>query len=254
MRRRPASHDSTGRDSGTTVRDALFAGALTLWQPKRGYRVNVDTLILAAFAARSRPKARRVVDLGAGVGALGLSYAFLADVKRLELVERERALADLARRNLGDTRADGAVHVADFTVDGLPGELRGEADVVLVNPPFFEESASQRRKLSAERGARTGSLEPFLRATSAALGRRAAAFFAYPAPALGEFFAQARAQSLVPKRLQLVHAYATSPSRLALFELRRAKPGGLAVDPPLVEWLDKGVRSAELESLLAGKK
>jgi tRNA1(Val) A37 N6-methylase TrmN6 len=99
-----------------------------------------------------------------------------------------------------------------------------------------------------------GPLEPFLRAASAGLGRRSTAFFAYPAPALDALFVRARDQSLVPKRLRLVHAYATSPARLALVEVRHAKPGGLVVEPPLIEWLDEGIRSPELASLVAGNR
>jgi tRNA1Val (adenine37-N6)-methyltransferase len=249
MRRRRSSHDSIPSGAAGSVRDALFAGRLPIWQPVRGYRVNVDTLLLASFAAACRPRARSVVDLGSGVGALGLCYAFLGDALRIDFVERDDALSVLARLNLADLRHAGDVHVADLTSEGLPGELCGRADVVLSNPPFFEAHA---RRGSTDL-ARCGPVAPFLRAASASLGRRAAAFFAYPAAALPELFTQAGATGLVPKRLRLVHAYPASAARLALVEFRRAKPGGLVVDPPLVEWESRGVRSPELEALVSGK-
>jgi len=233
-----------------SVRDALFAGRLLIWQPVRGYRVNVDTLLLASFAAARRPRARAVVDLGSGVGALGLCYAFLGDAARIDFVERDNGLSVLAERNLADLRLAGSAHVADLTTEGLPRELRARADVVLSNPPFFEERARR----GGSDGARSGPIAPFLRAASASLGRRAAAFFAYPAAALPELFTQAGATGLVPKRLRLVHAYPVSAARLALVEFRRAKPGGLVVDPPLVEWASRGVRSPELAALVSGKR
>jgi tRNA1(Val) A37 N6-methylase TrmN6 len=253
MRRSPPSHDSIPKRADGTVRDALFGGALTLWQPARGYRVNVDTLLLASFAASGRPRARRVVDLGSGAGALGLSYAFLAAALRIDFVERDASLADLANRNLAETRSTGAVHRADLEARGLPRELSGCADLVLSNPPFFE-TGTARPGRDATDAARRGPLGPFLRAANAALGRRAAACFVYPSAALSEFFARASELKLVPKRLRLVHAYSTSSSRLALIELRRAKPGGLVVEPPLVEWATRGVRSSELEALVSGKR
>ena len=37
-----------------TTTDALFGGAVVLRQPRRGYRVNVDALLLAAFAVETR--------------------------------------------------------------------------------------------------------------------------------------------------------------------------------------------------------
>jgi tRNA1(Val) A37 N6-methylase TrmN6 len=74
----------------------------------------------------------------------------------------------------------------------------------------------------------------------------------YPAPALPELLAAAAASNLVAKRLRFVQAFVTSPARLALVELRRAKPRGLVVEPPLVEWNAPSVRSAEVAALVAG--
>lgn len=250
MRRRHPSHDSIPETAGGAVQDALFGGTLTVWQPARGYRVNIDTLLLAAFAAAHRQKAHRVVDLGAGVGALGLCYARLAKATHVDLVDRDAALLELARRNAAEARMAATTHDADLSRDGLPSVLVGQADLVLSNPPFFEDAARSR---TAGDAARRGPLQPFLRAANGALGRRGAACFVYPAPALAEFFAQASALRLVPKRLRLVHAYANSRARLALVELRRAKPGGLVVEPPVVEWAARGVRSPEVESIVFGK-
>jgi hypothetical protein len=47
-----------------------------------------------------------------------------------------------------------------------------------------------------------------------------------------------------------VHTTLAEPARLALVELRRARPGGLVVEPPLVEWNARGVRSVEISALL----
>ncbi|HVW28509.1 MAG TPA: methyltransferase [Polyangiaceae bacterium] len=249
MRRPSPARDSA---SGTEPAEGtLFGGRLTLFQPRSGYRVNVDTLLLAHFAATGRPQARRVVDLGAGVGALALSYGYLGAAARLDLVERDPELARLSARNLSHASAAGAPHVADLARDGLPRALRGAADVVLSNPPFFPETRGTAAQAS-KRGARTGPLAPFLEAAATALGRRGYAYFAYPAPALAELLDAARAAQLVAKRLRFVHAFATSAARLALVELRRAKPGGLVVEPPLVEWTARSVRSPEVQALVDG--
>jgi tRNA1(Val) A37 N6-methylase TrmN6 len=213
--------------------------------------VNVDTLLLALFAARGRPKARRVVDLGAGVGALSLAYGFLAVATRLDLVERDTELARLSGQNLVRAGFAGAPHIADLEGGGLPPALRGAADVVLSNPPFFPEAAGTAAQAS-KRIARSGPLAPFIVAAAAALGPRGYAFFAYPAPALAELLQGARSAQLVAKRLRFVHAFTDSPARLALIELRRAKPGGLVVEPPLVEWTGRSVRSPELAALVNG--
>jgi tRNA1(Val) A37 N6-methylase TrmN6 len=200
---------------------------------------------------KARPKARRLVDLGAGVGALALAYGYLGSAARIDLVERDADLARLSVQNMARAGTDGDAHVTDLARDGLPRALVGAADVVVANPPFFPDRAGNAAQSPAKRTARTGSLDPFLVAAAAASGRRAYAFFAYPAPALAELLDAARRAGLVAKRLRLVHAYDDSAARLGLVELRRAKPGGLVIEPPLVEWSSRGARSAELEALLS---
>ena len=52
----PKRHDSWTMATApkATTTDALYDGAVSLRQPARGYRVNVDALLLAAFAAQGR--------------------------------------------------------------------------------------------------------------------------------------------------------------------------------------------------------
>lgn len=238
---------------GHAVRTALFDGQLQLWQPAAGYRVNVDTLLLAQFAATCRPKARRLVDLGAGVGALSLAYAFFGSAHHADLVEKDAGLASLAARNLQARGQAGDVHTWDLSRT-LPAGLRAVADVVLSNPPFFARGGRSQGANPRRDAARRGELQPFLERAAEAMGRRSYAFFAYPAAALPELIHAARGASLVLKRLRLVHAFASSPARLSLVELRRAKPGGLVVEPPIIEWTEPNVRTELLARITAGRR
>jgi len=245
-----ADRSTQARVLGSEVtRDSLLGGAIELWQPKHGYRVNVDSVLLAAFASGRR--AALAVDLGAGVGALSLLAHHHGLAQKLGLVEREPELVELARKNVELAGARAEFYERDLEARGLPLELRGKAGLVLSNPPFFDAAEHRPPKSAAKRAARLGGVAPFLRAASLALaGDKARAVFVYPARGLEQLFASARAASLVPKRLRFVHARADRPARVALVELRRAKPGGLVVEPPLVEWERSGRRSAELESYL----
>jgi tRNA1Val (adenine37-N6)-methyltransferase len=231
--------------------DGLFSGALLLDQPARGYRVNVDALLLAAFAAVR--KAGVCVDLGAGVGGIGLALHHLGAVRRVELVEVQAELAVLAQQNLLRSGASGSVHRADLG-HGLPRELKQLADLVVCNPPFFEAHASRPSREPRRSLARFGALAPFVRAAATALrGTRARAAFVYPARSLATLLAEAERSGLVPKRLRLVHPAAGAPARVALIELRKAKPGGLVIEAPLFEWSSPGRYSPELAALLSGR-
>jgi tRNA1Val (adenine37-N6)-methyltransferase len=239
--------------------DTLFDGKVSLLQPAKGhgYRANVDAILLASFARRTGPVAALAVDLGSGAGAVALSLWHLGGAKRLVLVERDHHVAELARRNLdlNEIGARGIVHVCDLRVPlmrALP-ELVHAADLVIANPPFTEPSRSSACRQPPEiprLAARHGEVAPFLRAMADALGRRGKGYLVYPARALVELVVAARASGLEPKRLQLVHGRPDRPARIALIQVAHARPGGLVVDPAVVETDECGKPSRELEVLV----
>jgi tRNA1Val (adenine37-N6)-methyltransferase len=271
-------------NEGKVTKDALFGGRVTLIQPAKGagYRTNVDAILLAAFAAEKRRKVRFAIDLGAGVGAVGLTLFFLGAAERIAFVDKDPAVADLCRRNLkaNGWTARGAVHVVDLEapIDVAAPELARSAMLVVANPPYVAPARDGRAwdagpshgvrgsksnpsaggepdrpltRPSAGRAAgRRGPLAPFVRAAAAVLGQRGRACFVYPAHALLELTTLARQVGFEPKRVRFVHGRSDRPARVALVEFARAKPGGLAVMPPLVEVGENGKPTAELTALL----
>lgn len=231
--------------------DTLFDGRVELLQPRSGYRVNVDSLLLAAFCVVGRAP-KRVVDLGAGVGAVSLALHHWQVGRHYALLEQSSELAALSAHNLSRAGASHEVHVHDVA-ESLPGAL-GSADLVVCNPPFFLPEENRISPIAAKQPARFGTCEPFLRATAQLLdGSRSRAAFVYPTRSLQGFLNQASKQRLYAKRLRLVHAMSDKPARLALLELRKAKPGGLVISPPLIEWDAPGRRSAELSAIISGQ-
>lgn len=120
--------------------DRLLGGRVRLLQPRRGYRVAVDAVLLAA-AVEAAPGAG-VLDLGAGVGAVGLCLAARIVGCSVVGIELQAGLAELAERNatlngMGD-RLRMIVH--DLAHD-LPEGL-GPFDVVATNPPYLAASVA----------------------------------------------------------------------------------------------------------------
>lgn len=228
--------------AGTSL-DTL-GGKLRLLQPRTGYRVNIDSLLLVSFAGERRVE--RVVDLGAGVGTLGLLALAQGLAKQVLLVESDPKLAELARENLKLGGFAGEVRVLDVARSGL---RETGVPLVLCNPPYYPAHSHRAAQTPAKAAARTGEVAPFLLAAAGLLARKTGrALFSYPAPQLPELLAAATRAGLVAKRLRLVHARDTEPARLALVELRAARPGGLVIEPPLLEWIGRR-RSPELAKL-----
>jgi tRNA1Val (adenine37-N6)-methyltransferase len=232
--------------SVATTTDTLLGGALRLLQPKVGYRVNVDSLLLVAFAGARRVD--RVVDLGAGVGALGLLALTRGIAKQALLVEADGKLVALAKENLRRSGFVGEALELDLTRQKLRAPA---APLVLCNPPYYPAHSHRPAQSPGKATARNGDVTPFLAAASGILARKTGrALFSYPAQQLPELLDAAAKVALVAKRLRFVHARSEQPARLVLLELRAARPGGLVVEPPLIEWLGRA-RSPEVAALTA---
>jgi len=235
------------------TRDALFGGRVSLTQPAREtarYRVNVDALLLAAFAARRTRPARAAFDLGAGVGAVGLSLLHLGAAAHVTMVEIDETLAALARRNATDNGWAEQVAVRIGDVGALARESRGEADLVVCNPPYVPPGRG-RIPTPARARARSGSLGTFLDAARAVTGRRGRVCFVYPALETTTLLAELRGRGFEAKRLRAVHGRPGAAARVVLVECAAARPGGLAIEPPLFESDGHGRRTAEVEALLS---
>lgn len=218
------------------TRDTFHEGNLVLWQPARGagYRVNVDALHLAEFARRERPVGH-AVDLGSGVGAVGLSLLVTGAAARLTFVELDERLAELCGTNVSENgHAERArVLLGDVAEDRFFSDVPSAA-LVVANPPYIEPGRG-RPSSPHLRGAREGKLAPFVWRARTLLGRRGRACFVYPARELTQLVDIARETGLEAKRLRFVHATRDVPARVVLVELKPGKPGGLEVEPPLVE-------------------
>src|SRR5207302_11142417 len=100
-----------------------------------GYRVAVDAVLLAA-AVDVAPGAR-ILDLGAGVGAVGLCLATRLTGCTVIGIEVQAALAKLAERNaaLNGLSARVRTIVHDLARPLPPG--LGSFDHVVTNPPYL---------------------------------------------------------------------------------------------------------------------
>jgi tRNA1(Val) A37 N6-methylase TrmN6 len=123
--------------------DRWLGGRLMLTQPKRGHRVGTDAALL--IAATGDVRQGRIVDVGAGVGAVGLALAERNPVASVDLVEIDPDLAQLAESNAARNGLETRTRV--LRLDVLNPKERREAGLtkpagcVVTNPPFFDAKA-----------------------------------------------------------------------------------------------------------------
>ncbi len=218
--------------------DEILRGRLRLWQPRAGYRFNVDSLLLARFA--SVGERARVADLCAGVGVIGLAIAARLPSVTVALAELQPHMAALARRNVDENRLAARVTVAEVDLADRRAARRALAgaawDHVVSSPPYFTRAQGPTVPDSSEAIARHEIRIdlPSLCAEAKRLlapGGRAALVF--PSERLPELLGALAAAGLRPSRLQVVHPRPSAPANRVLVEAVKGGRGALAVDPPL---------------------
>jgi tRNA1(Val) A37 N6-methylase TrmN6 len=121
--------------------DDFLGGRLRLEQPARGFRSGQDAILLAA-AVPARP-GDQVLELGAGAGAAILALGTRVPGLALTALELQPAYAALARSNAA--RNAFPLEVLEGDLRAPPESLRARAfDHVLLNPPYYDRSASTR--------------------------------------------------------------------------------------------------------------
>lgn len=126
--------------------DGLLGGRLVLRQPARGHRVGTDAVLLAAAAP---PLAEGlIVDVGAGVGAVGLALAQRNPGAGVVLLEKNPAAAALARDNVALNALEARARVIEADLfDAAARKAEGlveSAQLAATNPPFLTASEARR--------------------------------------------------------------------------------------------------------------
>jgi tRNA1(Val) A37 N6-methylase TrmN6 len=176
--------------------DAFLGGALQVLQPRAGYRAGLDAVLLAASVDAESGK--QVLDVGAGVGVVGLAVARCLPDVRVTMLERNGALAALARCNAERNGLSARVRVIEADVsrplEQLPemAAAAGTFQHVLANPPHLVEgrgTASGDPAKAAANAMPPGELDRWSRFMAAMTGAGGTATLIHRAEALPEVLA-----------------------------------------------------------------
>src|SRR5471032_2188664 len=115
-------------DAGaSSTHDRLLGGLVVLGQPKQGYRVAIDPILLAA-ATQAAPGAL-ILDAGCGTGAAALCLAARVADCTLVGVECDGELAALAVSNVAANGMDGRIAIVGCALEDYAGTF----DQVMTN-------------------------------------------------------------------------------------------------------------------------
>jgi tRNA1Val (adenine37-N6)-methyltransferase len=206
----------TYTDNHDITLDTL-AGNWRIFQLRRGYRFSTDDLLVAWAAVRAQPEARRLLDLGAGLGSVGLLALWkLSAEAHLTMVEVQAVSHLLARRSVAYNGLNERVTLHLQALQDWPG---GRFDLIMGTPPYFPlpqgVHPQQAHKLAA-RFELHGNINDYCAAAARSLVDTGIFCFCHVAADSRPERAIARVGLRLLSR-QSVYFRATLPPRLALF-------------------------------------
>jgi tRNA1Val (adenine37-N6)-methyltransferase len=236
--------------------DALFGGALKLYQGKRGYRFSLDSLLLADFATiRS---GNRVIDLGTGNGVIPLILAYRYPSISVTGVEIQQELAVRAQRNVRLNDYEDRIAIACMDISFARRHFIPESfDSVICNPPYRPANSGRlspsQEKQIARHELKAG-LDDFVQVTAFLLRNKGRFACIHLGDRAVDLLTAMRAAGIEPKRLRVVHPFAGAEASMILLEAVKGGRSGLDVLAPLIVYDSTNVYTAEVNAILAGPR
>jgi len=117
--------------------DAI-SGHFRIFQLRNGHRFSTDDLLTAWYGTAWAPSASRVLDLGSGIGSVGMIAAWRLPGARFVTIEAQENSVRLARKSAGYNGLDGRyeIRLGDFRSDAAFA-IGEQFDLVLGSPPYF---------------------------------------------------------------------------------------------------------------------
>jgi tRNA1Val (adenine37-N6)-methyltransferase len=245
---------------------------LQLYQHKSGYRFSADAVLLSSFVSTQRLK--KIADLGAGSGIIGLLLARKYPSAEITLIELQEGLVKLAEKNVLLNGLEEKVKVvkadikslkhgsAEEQKDGINEGLnqgrskawRLEAslhtyDLVVSNPPFrktktglispSDERAMARHEINLP-------IAALMKSALSLLKHHGRLCLIHLPERLAEVMAAMRDHHLEPKRLRFVHSNAMSEAKMVLIEAVKEGRPGILVEKPLYMYTEGGKYTDEM--------
>ena len=201
-----------------------------LYQPKRGYSYNSDSIFLYDFISRFNPKGE-LLDVGCGVGIISLLLT--RDFKiETTIIDKQESMLSYAKHNYALNHLDVDAYHEDFQ----RYEPSKRFDFIISNPPFYDENVTQSldEHLNIARYAQHLPIEPFIEKVKKLLKPRGYFIFCYDAKQIDRLLFSLKENKINPEVIRFVHSKVDRESKLVFIGARMNSKSLTKIMPPLV--------------------
>ncbi len=240
-------------DEGLTL-DSI--SSVRLLQRRRGYRFNLDPILLANFCGEEGIGAP-VLDLGTGSGIIGLLLATRYGAPSVVGLELQPLLFELAARNIRLNGCERRMSLVLGDLRELSKAFRPQSfEAVVCNPPYLpirQGVVSPDPERAIARHEVLCGIADVARAAATVLTRGGTLSLVYPAVRLAELTQTLSQHGIASTVAQFVHSRHDRPAKLVLLRGVLGGNAALTVRPPLVLHEDgEQTFSAPVRAMLEG--
>ncbi len=245
---------------------------IQIYQNKNGYRFSVDALLLYSFINLAR--AKKIADLGAGSGIIGLLLARKYSRADIVLIELQESLVRLAEKNViinnlqkqvstihADLKSINKRLYSEYVQESVKGKpsaivhdelIMNTFDLIVSNPPFRKPETGL-LSIGDEKAIARHELELSLRdlaMTASLLLKHGGRFSIVHLPErLAEIISVMKTNALEPKRLRFVYSNSLSEAKMVLMEAVKGARSGLKTEKPLIIYNEDGGYTNEMRDI-----
>ncbi len=219
-------------------------------QRNDGFKFGVDAVLLADFAKDARG---RTIDLCTGTGIIPLLLAAKTELERIDAIELQPQMADMAARSVRYNGLCDRVYIKQGDLkDALNIYGSGIFDTVTVNPPYMKAGSgivNSGDMLTISRHEVMCTLEDVLRVSSGLLSPRGRLYMVHRPSRLADIFSLMRKYRIEPKLMRLVSPReGKEPNMVLICGLKNGKPE-LKLLPALYIYGSGGNYSKEIDEI-----
>lgn len=242
---------ASSEDDTQITHDSFLDGQVQICQPRHGYRVGTDAVVLAATIQN---RSGRLLDMGAGAGGVSLAVLNRHPGCSVTAVEKDQMSFDLLEQNIALNGHQKVMRAVRGDVLALPPMLKASFDHVFSNPPFHhpgDRPARNKRRTLAHYGD-GADLSDWAASALWAARHKGRVSFIIRADRTDELIIALKAHGAGEVLLCPVWSHQSSPATRMVVTARKGVKGAMAMLPGLVLHHRYGALTKQAEQVMKG--
>ena len=221
-----------------------------IYQKTDGFKFGIDAVLLSDFAKNATGN---IIDLCTGTGIIPLLLAAKTDAKRIDAIEIQPQIADMAKRSVEFNKLEDRIFIRCADLNSAC-DIYGNAffDAVTVNPPYMKCGSGLVNEINSKTISRHEvkcTLDDVIRISSKLLKPFGKFYMVHRPSRLVDIFSIMRQYKLEPKIMRLISpCYGKEANLVLIYGIKNAK-SELKTLPPLYVYTQSGEYSKEIDEI-----